>query len=291
MYPSLPKIHPQMQQFLTLFVLFAAGKFFANIYPSWTVFVIVLLFAAAIEHACLYCIRRNLNYFSFSSLSTSIGILLMMSVSAWWIYLLAVLFSIIQKYLFSVRGRHFFNPSNFGLIIMMCLFYSQSHIVLGQLGDDIWLRAAVVILSIMILTKVDRWIIPISFILSYLALEYFFVVGYDPVLTFEVVYERLYAVSFVVFVVFMLTDPRTTPEPLWQQAIFALFVAAVAVYLDRIDGFRAQHLFMSLFILSPWVPALKDRAVLKWSFVVFLLALGAVIYIENQPPYYFEMEG
>ncbi len=285
------KIHPQFQQFLTLFVLFAVGKFYANIYPSWLFTAAMLLTAALTEHIFIFFRRGTLEYFSFSPLSTAFGVLLMLSATRWWIYAIVILLSLLQKHYLTVNNRHFFNPSNFALIVAMLLFYDKSHIILGQLGDESWMRAIVVILSISILMRVDRWVISVSFALFYLLASYLFVVHYDPMMTFEMITDRFYAVSFVVFIAFMLTDPRTTPEPRWQQVIFAFVIAVMAVYMDRIGGFRAQHIFMALFAVSVWVPALKDRKAFPFSLTLFILALGAIIYIESQPPYFFDMEG
>jgi predicted membrane channel-forming protein YqfA (hemolysin III family) len=81
-----------------------------------------------------------------------------------------------------------------------------------------------------------------------------------------------------------------------QQVVFGSAVAMIGVWMDRVHGFRVQHLFMALFLLSPWVPlfyaevSLRKKTLMV-STVLFLLAVGAIMYIENQPPYYFEMNG
>ncbi len=287
--PKFPGI--QTHQFIILSLLVAAGKIFGNIYLNLSSIILLLLAAFIIEHIILFIKNKKIPYISFSVLSTTLGVVLMLASTEWWIYLVVIILSIIQKHMLTADNRHFFNPSNFALIAAISLFYSKSHIITGQLGDELWMRVLVVVLSISILTRVDRWTIPLAFVVFYLILEYFMVVGYDPVMTFEMVYERFYAVSFVVFVVFMLTDPRTTPDIWWQQIIFAFLIAIIAAGLDRENGFRVQHLFMALFVISPWVPATKNSKVLPWSVVIFILALGVIIFIENQPPYYFEMEG
>jgi Na+-translocating ferredoxin:NAD+ oxidoreductase RnfD subunit len=97
----------------------------------------------------------------------------------------------------------------------------------------------------------------------------------------------------MVFILFMLTDPKTTPKHKMQQILFSFMVAAVATLFDYLYGFRVQHLFMSLFLVSPIVPILeqktRNRDFILLTIVILLLALSAIIYIENQPPYYYEM--
>jgi Na+-translocating ferredoxin:NAD+ oxidoreductase RnfD subunit len=197
-----------------------------------------------------------------------------------------------------IADKHFFNPSNFALITALALFYNDAHIVLGQLGSEVWLALTVMAMAIAILVRVERWIVPIVFIATYLSFQYIFVVHHDPVLTMDDIYQRFYSVSFIVFVLFMLTDPATTPQSAKGQIGFVLIVSSLAVWMDRENGFRVQHLFMALFLISVFVPIAiqwqnkkKIRYLAVGTLFVLLLALSAIIYIEIQPPYYFEMDG
>ena len=287
---------PQLQQLLSLLVLFVLGKYYAYIHIGWMQAVGLLFFSGVVEHLLLFFDQRKITYLSYSAFSTAIGVMLMLVTYDVWILGVVTVLALMQKHFIRVNDRHFFNPSNFALIVGMVLFYRQAHIVLGQLGDDIWLRLLVVALAMMILIRVDRWLISLVFVLSYLLFEYLLVVHYDPVMTFEDIYERFYAVSFVVFVAFMLTDPRTTPDSKWYQVLFGGGIAIVAAWMDRHFGFRVQHLFMVLFLFSVWVPLfgaeISDRKKMFFmTLVLFLLAAGAIIFIENQPPYYFDMQG
>jgi Na+-translocating ferredoxin:NAD+ oxidoreductase RnfD subunit len=292
------QIPVQAQQFVTLLLLLVAGKYLAYIYVDWLQIAVVLSAAVVIEHTLLYLQRKEIIFFSFSSLSTAIGILMMMVTPHTLFYIIILFLGLAQKHLLHYKTQHFFNPSNFALIAGMVLFYHDVHIVLGQLGDSIWLHLVLAMLGILVLYRVDRWMIPVSFMLFYLLFQYFWVVDYDPVVLFEDIYERFYSVSFVLFILFMLTDPRTTPSIPWQQICFGLLIAGMATGMDRWWGFRIQHLFMVLFILSPWVLLLQNwsdtearASLLIRTGAVIVLALSAIIYLEMQPPYYFEMDG
>ena len=270
-------MHPQLQQLITLLVLFAFGKWAAHIYPSWLLASLIFIWSVLLEHALIFYRHKHLEYVSYSAGSTALGVLLMMATPQGWIYGMVITLALLQKHFLTAEGRHFFNPSNFALMMALLLFYSQAHVILGQLGDAWWMRGVVLVLAGAILVRVERWVIPLAFMVGYLAAEYVWVVGYDPMVTFETVYERFYSVSLVVFVAFMLTDPRTTPVSRWQQGLFGLLVALIATGLDRWHGFRVQHLFMALFILSPWVPWLqekqKDAQLLRWGALLSLWRL------------------
>jgi hypothetical protein len=299
---SLPevKIPPiQLHQFGILLVLVWLGKRYANLYPDGWLIAALLVWAFLLEHAWLFWrygpIRRRSD-FSWSALSTTLGIVLMMASAQPFPYLVAVTWALTQKHLIRIGRYHFFNPSNVALIVALLLFYNQAHLIMGQMGQSLWLQGVVLVLAATILMRVDRWIIPVVFAACYVWGQSQWIVGYDPMITFREVAERFYSVSFTVFMAFMLTDPHTTPSKRTHQMVFGLVVALMTVALDRWSGFRVQHPFMALMAASVWgvplriEPALRRRA-LVGSSVLFLLALSAIIYLENLPPYYLEMEG
>jgi Na+-translocating ferredoxin:NAD+ oxidoreductase RnfD subunit len=287
---------PQQQQVLTLIFLFVIGKQVAHVYIDWVHIVELLVVAIITEHVLILAKHHRVPYVSVSSLSTTLGMAMMMVATSVWIYVFLLVAALVQKHTWVVASRHFFNPSNFALIVGMLLFYNRAHIVLGQMGEIPWFLATVMVLALLILVRVDRWRIPVAFVASYLFFEYIWIVGYDPVATFDDIFQRFYSVSFVIFVAFMLTDPRTTPSSPHYQLIFGMVLAMLGTWMDRRFGFRVQHLFMVLFLISPWVPWIEaappEKQKTFWvSLTLFLLAMGAIMYIESQPPYYFEMEG
>ena len=256
----------------------------------------IAFFALFWEHTLLYLKYAKVSFFSYAAINTALGVMLMMVSIDIWIYYFVITLALLQKHFLLLQGRHLFNPSNFALIVGLLLFYKSTHIVMGQLGDEVWLAWITIALALPILYRVDRWIIPLAFVLFYILLQYAVIVHYDPVMIFEEVYFRFYSISFLLFVFFMLTDPVTTPGAAWKQIMFALFVASGATLLDYIVGFRVQHLFMSLFLLTPIFRLLDVWQGINvqqrfFALCIIFLALGAIIYIEIQPPYYFEMEG
>lgn len=195
-------LHPQVQQVINLFLLLVLGKYFSEIYLSWGYIIIILLWALFLEHAMLFIKENKLSFFSFSSLSTAIGVMLMLATPHSYIYIIVLSLGLFQKHFLTIEAKHFFNPSNFALLAALLLFYDDSHIVLGQLGDSLGLKIFVVILALSILIRVSRWVIPITFILAYIVMQYLFIVQYDPVLIIDDIYHRFYSVSFIVFILF-----------------------------------------------------------------------------------------
>ncbi len=288
----------QLQQAAGLFALLVLAKYTAYFHLPWSNVACILFFAAAFEHLCLFAIRKKLDFFSFSSLSTAMGVMLMMATSQLWIYFVVIGFGLLQKHILVFEKRHFFNPSNFALLFGLFFFYDDAHLVLGQLGDALWFVTVVVVLAVVVLIRANRWVIPLAFVGSYLFLQYLLVVQHDPVVVFEEIQHRFYSVSFVVFTLFMLTDPRTTPSGDQQQFLFGFVLALIAVCLDRYFGFRVQHLFIALFVLSPLVPlvtnwrtAKEQKKLLLLTSMIMAVVLSVSVFIESRAPYYFEMNG
>jgi Na+-translocating ferredoxin:NAD+ oxidoreductase RnfD subunit len=187
--------------------------------------------------------------------------------------------------------KHLFNPSNFALIVGLLLFYNQAHLLSNQLGDNLLLSMVASVLALSMLVRAKRWVISLSFILFYLLLQYLLVVGYDLSVTFESIYLRFYSITFILFIYFMLSDPMTTPSRWQEQLLFTFLIAFSSVLLDRYLGYRVQHLFMMLFLFSFLFNAFTLKLEFKRGVTILLLIIVSLVWIELQPPYYFEMNG
>jgi hypothetical protein len=286
----------QLQQFINLILLFIVGTYIGHIYLSWVEIFLILIFTLLIEHFFIYTKSKKITFVSYASLSTALGVMLMMLSTHFYIYVFVIVLGLAQKHFLRYKSQHFFNPSNFALMGGLLFFYYDTHIALGQLGENIIFQVLVLFLGLLILYRVNRWLLSVGFVISYVSLQYFLLLPSDPVLLFEDIYARFYSVSFIVFIVFMLTDPQTTPSSYVVQSIFAFTLALGATLLDYYFGFRVQHLFMLLFLCTPMYITLKilhkEKRTKKIYFylgTLLLLTLSAIIYIEIQAPYYLEM--
>ena len=284
----------QLHQNINLLFLLVVGSFVANIHLSWVDIGAILLFTLFVEHLFLFFNKQRTFYLSYSSISTAVGVIVLMYSAELWIYFVVIALGLFQKHFLTMSNKHFFNPSNFALMMALLLFYHDAHMVLGQLGDELWLGVVVFVVAVVILIRVNRWVISLAFVLFYLLLQYLLVLSYDPVVIFQDIYLRFYSVTFTLFIYFMLTDPPVTPSTWQLQILFAFLVALMAVLLDRFYGFRVQHLFMSVFFFSMFVPLLGEKMSskrwIKVGFILFLV-MAVIIAIEIQEPYYFEMQG
>jgi enediyne biosynthesis protein E5 len=154
-----------------------------------------------------------------------------------WVVAFATAVAIGSKVLFrqparSGGGRHFYNPSNFGITVTLLLFswvgiappyqFTEN---LDRIGD--WLLPTVIICSGTFLnyrfTKrlplIGAWLT--GFVLQAAVRSLLFdaplVAGLLP----------MTGVAFILYTFYMVTDPATTPKSLLQQVVFGFSVAAV----------------------------------------------------------------
>lgn len=154
-----------------------------------------------------------------------------------WVVAFATAVAIGSKVLFrqsarSGGGRHFYNPSNFGITVTLLLFswvgiappyqFTEN---LDQIGD--WLLPAVIICSGTFLnyrfTKrlplIGAWLVGFVFQAACRSLLF------DAPLAANLL--PMTGVAFILYTFYMVTDPATTPSSVRQQIVFGFSVAAV----------------------------------------------------------------
>ena len=234
------------------------------------------------------------NGIPWSAMSTAIGIMLMMTATVWWVYPAALILALLQKRWIRIGRLHVFNPSNFAVVVTITLLPHKAHIVVGQLGNAYWVGIMVLFLALAVLYRVHRWIIPIVFFTFYAAMYYWWLIPLEITMRFEDVLTAWSSVSFLVFSLFMLTDPVTTPRSSFGQVLFASCVATVAVFTDVLWGIRTVHLFEALFITSALATIVRPGLARRERLKAIAISIGAIIVImtlEFQSPYYFAMDG
>jgi Na+-transporting NADH:ubiquinone oxidoreductase subunit NqrB len=161
-------------------------------------------------------------------------------------FVLCSMISIASKYVLRVGNRHIWNPSNFGIAVMLLLYQHMASLSI-QGGND-WRSLAVIWLpGAMIIWNLKRFHICLTFALSFLALAGFrsLVTGHPYMAEVGPITGPMYQL----FIFFMITDPKTTVTGKKAQ-MFVAFLVAVAEC-----GFRlAQNVhapYFALFTVGP----------------------------------------
>ncbi len=278
------KIEPhRLQPFQTLLLLLLSivAYGYDALYIKMPLFFLLVCFAILFQYLLCYIFEKCKSlFFPYSAATTAMSTMLMLYATSWYIYLFAITVGLSQKILIRAGQRHLFNPSNFAIVMAMLFFHKKAEIVTGQLGDDTLLLLLVTLFAIVMLLLAKRVLIPLLFAFLYLLFEYLFVVSQDPVLMFEDFVLSLYSVSTVVFLFFMITDPKTTPNGYAAQALFAAVLAAFSTLLDLLYAYSMLHPFLALFATAPLFAIIEQRC-FKMRYIWFILALSVIIILKS----------
>jgi len=203
-----------------------------------------------------------------SALISAISICLILRANSWMTIGIAGMLAILSKYVLRYKGKHFFNPSNFGIVLVLWLS-KDAWVTPGQWGEEVWFAFLFVGAGLLVLRKVGRWDTTAVFLITYAILEASrnLYLGW----TWDVFAHRFTSGSLLLFAFFMITDPRVIPDHVSGRIIFA-FLVGVLTFVLRNYYFIPTAVFWSLFVLSP-VTILLDRF---WNATRFQWSLKTV---------------
>jgi hypothetical protein len=176
----------------------------------------------------------------------SIGILIRSA--ELWPFVLGGFISIASKYVLRVGGRHIWNPTNFGMTVMLFLADRSVASLSVQGGNEIWSILTICAMGGLILYSLGRLHIPIVFVATFVPLAF-----YRASVTGQPWQTELAPVTwtmFQLFIFFMITDPKTTTKSRWSQCLVAALVA-VADTILRLLFEDVHSLYHALFIVGP----------------------------------------
>ena len=167
---------------------------------------------------------------------------------------IGALLAIGGKFVLRVRGKHVFNPTNFGLMVMV-IGSDRVWASSGQWGATGFFAFLMACLGGLVAHRALRSDVSWAFLASWAA----FLVGRayglgDPL---AIPLHQLESGALLLFTFFMISDPKTTPDARPARIAFGILVAAGAFYV-QFRLFRPNGLLWALFVLTPLVPLL-DR--------------------------------
>src|ERR1041384_5692352 len=175
----------------------------------------------------------------------SVGILLRSP--AFWPYALCSVISIMSKYVLRVKGRHLWNPSNFGICVLLFLAPETVAALTIQWGNFIWPMLVIWILGSIIIWRARRFHISATYVVSFFVFAFVrsWITG-DP---WRSEISPITGPMYQLFVFFMITDPKTTVRSKKWQCI-VVFVVAFVEMLLRLNHVVYAPLY-ALFLVGP----------------------------------------
>jgi enediyne biosynthesis protein E5 len=189
-----------------------------------------------------------------SALSTGLSLSLLLRSGSPVLWAGAAVLAVGSKYVFRSGGKHIFNPSAFAIVALL-LMTDRVWVSPGQWGTTFWLAALAGSFGGLVLTRVARLDLALGFLGSHLALllARAWYLG-DP---WTIPLHQIQSGGLLIFALFMITDPRSTPDSRIGRMVFAALIAVVAhAFLFRWQV--REGVFYALVLVSCLTPII-DR--------------------------------
>ena len=246
------RLDPRLYQIAVLGSLLSYGLMWLDFGVGGEQIAVVLSACLAVQYVCTRLFRLP-RYDARSALISALSLCLLLRTGHPALAVLAAVVTISSKFLIRVDNRHVFNPTNFGLVVMM-LLTDQVWVSPGQWGSVAFFGFLMACLGVVVVNRAARGDVTYAFLGCYLAI----VIGRtlwlgDPV---SIAVHQLQNGGLVLFAFFMISDPKTTPDSSAGRVLFALLVALGASYV-QFGLFRPNGLLWSLVACATTVPMIN----------------------------------
>lgn len=246
------KLDPRYRAPLLITLILVGAHWSAGVlrgYQAITVAIGVSLLADVLIGRRLLGERRHLSSAYISGIS--IGILVRSPLL--WPYAIGSLLSILSKYVLRLDGRHLWNPSNFGICVLLFLAPSAVAPLSVHWGNDLWPMLVIWAIGIIAVWRAGRAHITINYLLAFLvfALIRSRITGH----TYLAEIAPLTGPMYQLFALFMVTDPKTTVRSRNGGIAVVWIVAAVEMLLRL--GQVVYAPFYALFLVGPAAIAIE----------------------------------
>ncbi len=182
-----------------------------------------------------------------SSYITGISVGILVRSPALWPYVMCSVVSIMSKYVLRIKGRHIWNPSNFGISVLLFLAPEAVASLSIQWGNYLLPMIVIWCLGSVIIWRVRRFQITGTYVASFIAFAFLrsWITG-NP---WQSEIAPLTGPMYQLFIFFMVTDPKTTVRSKLGQSIVVFIVAVVEMILRLNQVVYAP--FYALFIVGP----------------------------------------
>src|SRR5580693_10579867 len=175
----------------------------------------------------------------------SVGILVRSP--AVWPYFVCSMISITSKYVLRVNNRHIWNPSNFGISVLLFLAPETVATLSIQWGNYLLPMVVIWCLGSVIIWRVRRFHITATYVACFIAFA--FLRSYITGSPWQSEIAPLTGPMYQLFIFFMITDPKTTVRSKKGQCI-VVFLVAFAEFLLRLHKVVYAP-FYALFLVGP----------------------------------------
>ncbi|MBI2486735.1 MAG: RnfABCDGE type electron transport complex subunit D [Deltaproteobacteria bacterium] len=254
---------PRVYQIAVLTSLLVYGIFWLDFEIRSTQAITILITILLTQYLCTRVFKLP-EYDPRSPLISGLSLCLLLRTNSLLLVGLTAFITILSKFTLRFRGKHIFNPTNFGIVLMI-LLTDKVWVSPGQWGNIAFFGFLIACLGGLVVNRASRSDVTYAFLGFYISL----LLGRaswlgDPL---HIPLHQIQSGAFLVFTFFMISDPKTTPDSRAGRVLFAFLVAAGAFVVPFVL-FRTNGLLWALAFFSLSVP-LIDRFLpgnrYKWS--------------------------
>ena len=184
-----------------------------------------------------------------SALITGLSLSLLLRTSHEALVVAAAFLAISSKFIFRLNEKHFLNPANFAIVIFLSL--DLGWVSPGQWGQSFMFLALGSALGGLTTWRSLRLDVAICFFVTWACLHFSRAIYLGDPLSIPI--HKLSTGSVILFSLFMITDPRSTPSHAFGRYLFACLVALFG-WWGQSFWFKPDFLFYALLFMSLLTP-------------------------------------
>ena len=164
-----------------------------------------------------------------SAYITGISVGILVRSPAFWPYALCSAISIMSKYVLRIKGRHIWNPSNFGISMLLLLAPEAVASLSIQWGNYLLPLVVIWFLGSVIIWRLRRFHITGTYVASFVAFA--FLRSWLTGSPWQSEIAPITGPMYQLFIFFMITDPKTTVRSKAWQCVVVVIIALVEMMM------------------------------------------------------------
>ncbi len=255
---------------VTLWVILGRSVYYFNRDP---VDMIAAIGAACVLDFVLMLVVLRQVALPLSAYLTGISIVILVESTDWRVYVVASVWGVLSKYLLRDSKRHFFNPSNFGIVMMLLLGHGVASVAPGsQWGADYRVAFIIMFLGLTMMYRINRMDLALSWLGGYVVMGLLRMALGQGGLVFAL--GPMTGAEFALFTFVMMPDPKASPPTREGRIGWGISIAVldgVLRYFEiRYSMFFALFAHTAILPLMHWAAARSGiHEADPWKLLVF----------------------
>lgn len=239
---------------VTLWVILGQTVYFFNRDP---VDLIAAIGTAGVLDFLLILIMFRQIVLPLSAYLTGISIVILVESNDWRVYVVASVWGVLSKYLIRDGKRHFFNPSNFAIVMILLFSHGAASVAPGsQWGADYRIAFVIMCLGLLMMYRINRLDLAFSWLGGFAFMGLLRMALGQGGLVFAL--GPMTGAEFALFTFVMMPDPKTSPPTRRGRIAWGLSIAIVDGLLRYME--IRYSMFYALFMHTAILPMMRWAA-------------------------------